>query len=212
MQIKNKIAVLGSTGKAGQFLTRELLNQEYPIRLLLRNPEKLRITNPLIEVVSGDARNPDAVREWIKGTTAVISAIGQPVGESSIFGDASRNIINAMEFFSIRRYIVLTGLNVDTPNDLKSPYTAGGTAWMKANYPKTTADKQVEYEMLNASALDWTLVRLPLIELSDEALEINCSLIDCPGEKISAQSLALFLVDQISSKHYPMQAPFIANR
>jgi NAD(P)H-binding len=148
----------------------------------------------------------------LKGTGAVISALGQPVGESSIFSDATRNILQAMDFYEIKRYILLTGLNVDTPGDNKSAYTAGGTAWMKANYPKTTADKQVEWEIIHASALDWTLVRLPLIELTEALPETIKSLTDCPGEKISSASLAVFLVNQIDSKNFLKQSPFIANR
>jgi putative NADH-flavin reductase len=212
MQIKNTIAVIGGTGKAGLFLTRELLKQNFPIRMLLRHPEKLTIQNPLIEIVQGDARDPDAIHELLKGTGAVISALGQPVGESSIFSDATRNILQAMDFYEIKRYILLTGLNVDTPGDNKSAYTAGGTAWMKANYPKTTADKQVEWEIIHASALDWTLVRLPLIELTEALPETIKSLTDCPGEKISSASLAVFLVNQIDSKNFLKQSPFIANR
>ncbi len=212
MQIKHTIAVIGGTGKAGLFLTRELLKQSYPIRMLLRNPEKLKLENPGIEIVAGDARDPLAVQALLKGADTVISAIGQSAGEPSIFSDATRNVVRAMEMYHIKRYILLTGLNVDTPGDHKSAYTAGGTAWMKANYPKTTADKQVEWELLHASTLDWTLVRLPLIELTEEQPETVTSLTDCPGEKISAASLAVFLADQINNKNFLKQAPFLANR
>lgn len=42
----------------------------------------------------------------------------------------------------IKRYILTTGLNVDTAMDKKSVKTAFATEWMKKNYPQTTADKR----------------------------------------------------------------------
>lgn len=38
------------------------------------------------------------------------------------------------------------------------------TDWMYQNYPETTKDKQTEYNPLSESNLDWTLVRLPLVD------------------------------------------------
>ncbi len=41
--------------------------------------------------------------------------------------------------------------------------------------------------------------------------EINVSLEDCPGDKISATNLALFLIEQLSTDKFLKQSPFIAN-
>jgi|SRR5450432_597515 len=210
MQINNTIAVLGGTGKSGQYLIRQLLGRGFSVKMLLRDPLKLQIKSPFIEIVPGNARDPKAIHSLISGSQAVISTLGQPVGEPSIFSDATRNVLRAMNDFQIKRYILTTGINVDTPQDRKSGYTASATEWMKANYPKTTADKQAEWELLEASTLEWTLVRLPLIELTNDSPELKKSLFDCPGEKISATSLAVFLVDQLSDKTYLMKSPFIA--
>ncbi|UWX54956.1 hypothetical protein NYZ99_19880 [Maribacter litopenaei] len=37
---KNKIAVIGGTGKSGTYLVKRLLDLETPLKLLLRNPVK----------------------------------------------------------------------------------------------------------------------------------------------------------------------------
>jgi putative NADH-flavin reductase len=211
MLTKNKIAVLGGTGKSGSYLVRHLLNMQIQVKILHRNPDNLTIQNPFLEIVKGDVRDPQAVQSVIKDCGSVISTLGQPKGEPSIFSDATRNVIRAMNLFQIKRYILTTGLNVDTPQDKKSDYTAVATEWMKINYPKTTADKQTEWEILNDSDLDWTLVRLPLIEFTENKNEIRVSLIDCPGEKIGATSLANFLVEQLNDKTYYKLSPFISN-
>jgi putative NADH-flavin reductase len=205
------IAVIGGTGKAGKYLVKNLLAQHFQVKLLLRNPESFTIKNPLIKIIQGDARDKIALNNLLEGCDAVISAIGQPVGEPSVFSQVTRNIIEIMPKYEIKRYLLLTGLNVDTPFDKKSPQVRFGTDWMKSNYPLTTADKQVEYEVLTESDIDWTLVRLPLIEQTDKVNQLKVNLTDCPGDKISATDLALFLIDQIASPTYIKQSPFVAS-
>ena len=206
-----KVALIGGTGKAGKYLLKQLLAQGFPVKLLHRKPEALQIDHPLVEIVKGDARNYDAIYKLLQDCNAVISCISQPVGEESIFSDATKNILKAMTTLNITRYLVLAGLNVDTPYDQKSPQTQAGTNWMKTHYPKTTAYRQVEYELLAASNIDWTMVRLPLIIQTDNTGPIAISLRDCPGNNISATNLALFLIGQLTDAIYKRQAPFIAN-
>ncbi|MCF2219188.1 NAD(P)H-binding protein [Chryseobacterium sp. PS-8] len=207
----NTIAVIGGTGKSGQFLVQNLLNKQYPIRMLLRNPENFTLKNPLINIVKGDVRNSEAVHHLIKDCDVVISTLGQSVGEKSIFSDATGNIIKAMNSYGINRYIVTTGLNVNTPFDHKNEKVKMATDWMYQNYPETTTDKQKEYELLNESNLNWTLVRLPLINLTDESFVTETSLQDCKGETISATDLAKFLISQMDDQTFCKQSPFLYN-
>ncbi len=203
--------MIGGTGKSGRYLVQQLLSQAFSIKMLLRNPETFQIKSPLIEIVQGDARNFNSVRSLIEGCQAVISTLGQPKGEPTIFSQATTNVIRSMNECGIKRYILITGLNVDTSLDKKNAKTAFATEWMKNNYPLTTADKQIEFELLMESDIDWTLVRLPLIELTEKKTEWKVSLEDCPGEKISATDLADFLIGQLSDETYIRKAPFIAN-
>lgn len=115
-----KAAVIGGTGKSGQYLVENLLKKGYSIKLLLRHPENFTIRSPLIEVVKGDARDKNAIHSLIRGCDVVMSTLGQPKGEKSIFSDAARNIIRAMDHFKIKRYIVTTGLSVNTSSDRKN--------------------------------------------------------------------------------------------
>lgn len=214
MEQLTKIAVIGGTGKSGKYLVHQLLTQGFNLKLLVRNPDQFQIQSPLIEVVHGNVNHYNTVLQLVEGCQAVISTLGlgQPNSETSIFSQATKNVLRAMESCKIPRYIVITGLNVDTPFDQKSPKTQFATDWMKINYPLTTSDKQLEYNLLSESSFDWTLVRLPMIEQTDDKGEIVVSLDDCPDDKISATDLAFFLIGQLSDKTYLRQAPFIANR
>lgn len=213
MQQSSIIAVIGGTGKAGKYIVNQLIQRGFRLKILLRNSEKFVIQSPQIEIIQGDVKDYDKVLSLIKGTEVVISALGlgQPASETSIFSQATTNILQAMKTCNIQRYIVITGINVNTPFDKKSSKTQFATDWMYANYPKTTTDKQTEYAILIESKVDWTLVRLPLIEQTDEISEVQISLEDCLGDKISAINLANFLINQLFDNEYINKSPFLSN-
>lgn len=211
MNTFSKIAVIGGTGKSGKYLVQELLKRRIPIKLLLRKTSHFDIADPLVETVIGDARDYSSVTELLDGCDAVISTLSQPQGERTIFSDAAKNILQVMQEKEVERYIVIAGLNVDAPGDQKSEQVRFSTDWMYQNYPETTKDRQVEYELLRSSSVNWTMVRLPLIIQTEERFPVTVSLTDCPGDKISATDLAGFLVDQLSSETYVKKSPFIAN-
>lgn len=214
MKQDKKIAVIGGTGKSGKYLVAQLIKQGYSCKLLLRNPETVFLKNPLIEIIKGDVQSLDDIRALVAdGCDAVISALGmgKMPNSTSIFSQSTTNIIQAMTEQNIRRYIVITGLTVDTEFDKKGTKTKFATDWMYTNYPLTTTDKQTEYEILKTSNLDWTLVRLPMIEQTEERNEVVVSLEDCLGDKISANDLADFLINQLSDNQYIKQSPFVVN-
>jgi len=213
MNKKSIIAVIGGTGKSGKYLVNELINQGFQIKVLVRNPQNFLINNPQVEMVEGNVSDYNSVFRLIENCQAVISTLGMgiPASEPTIFSESTIHVIRAMNASQISRYIVTTGLNVDTPFDSKKSKTAMATEWMKSNFPRSTADRQLEYEILRKSNLDWTLVRLPLIKLSDQRSLAEANLEDCKGDEISATDLANFLLEQLNSRSYIKQSPFVFN-
>ncbi|RRQ50058.1 epimerase [Maribacter algicola] len=210
--IKHKIAVIGGTGKSGAYLVKRLLELEIPIKLLVRNPEKHCFTNPLVEVVQGDARDYNSILNLIDGCQTIISTLGQPKGEPPIFNDASKNIVKALLKNNLKRYIVVTGINVDTRFDKKDEKTSYATQWMYENFPDTTKNRQEEYAYLaSQEGVDWTLVRLPMIIQTDEKFRVGVNLKNCDGHKISATDLADFLIGQLDDERYIQKCPFLFN-
>ncbi|HEX2919599.1 MAG TPA: NAD(P)H-binding protein [Bacteroidales bacterium] len=203
-----RIAVIGGTGKAGKYLIKELLSQGFRIRALMRNPEKLEL-HPLLEKVKGDVRDYESIYNLINGCDVVISTLGQRKGEEPVFSVSAKNIIKAMSALQVKRYIVLTGLTLDISSDRKRIANKMRSQTMKLFFGKIIHDKEKEYKIIEESSLDWTVVRVPFIGLSDERKDVKSSLTDCDGRIISSASLALFLIDQIEDRNYIRKAPFI---
>ncbi len=83
---------------------------------------------------------------------------------------------------------------------------------MRQNFPAIIADKQKEYEVLSASPVNWTMIRVPLIEQTDQKGTLVVNLEHCPGERIGAADLGKFLIDQLSDQRYIQMAPFVASQ
>jgi len=212
MKQQIKIAVLGGGGRTGKYLVTRLLNQGYSLKLLLRHPETFFLKHPSVEIMKGDAIDPEAIRTLLEGCQAVISTVGQRKDEPLVSSLATENILKAMAEYGIQRYLLVAGINIDTPFDKKGLETSMATEWMRTNFPVIHSDRQKTYSFLSESDVDWTLVRVPFIEFTDTAEEILVSTVDCPGKRISAGCIAEFLTEQLMVDTYSKKSPFIANK
>ena len=204
------IAVLGGGGRTGKFLVAKLIDQGYRLKVLLRSPENFEFNHPSVEIVKGDAIDPISIHALVKNSQAVVSTLGQRKGEPLVAYTATLNILKAMAYYKIRRYVLVAGINIDTSSDKKSAQTLAATEWMKANFPLIQEDRQKAYSALLESSLDWTLVRVPMIEFTEAGGNITVSREDCLGTKITAGDIANFLVQQLTDDRFFRQAPFIA--
>lgn len=214
-----KVAVLGGGGRTGKYLVSQLLKEGFSIKLLLRNAETFTIENSItssikeqqIEIVKGDALDVETIKTLLADCQAVISTIGQRKDEPLVASKATKNILKAMEDYNIHRYVLLAGLNIDTPFDKKSDKTKMATEWMKTNFPLIQEDRQKAYNFLVESNVNWTQVRIPFIEFTDLSSEISVSVEDCLGDKISAQNIANFMISEMMESKFERQSPFISS-
>lgn len=211
MKQPKKIAVLGGTGKAGSYLLNQLVNKGYFVNVLARNPGKIEQSNPLIEVVLGNARDYESIHNLLSGCDAVISTLGPSRGEPDTCSVAVGHIIHAMQELTIQRYIEVAGLAINTPDDRKGFQTRLIVGILRLFFPAVIDDRQKGYLQLEGSKIDWTIVRCPMIQLSSSAGPIKISLTDCPGRKVSTTDLAEFLISQLSEEKFIRKAPFLSN-
>lgn len=205
-----QIAVLGGGGRTGNYLVNQLLKQGFSLKVLLRNPDNFKIENPNIEIIQGDALDFESIKLLLKECQAVLSTIGQRKDEPLVASAAVKNILKAMKEYEINRYVLLAGLNIDTPFDKKSQKTIMATDWMKANFPIIQEDRQKAYNLLEESDVNWTQVRVPFIEFTDKSSEITVDIEDCLGDKISAFDIAAFMTNEMIESNYKRQSPFIS--
>lgn len=67
-----RISVLGATGGTGQAIVRQALARGHQVRALVRRPEGLPVSDPRLEVVVGDARDPAIIEAMVSSQDAII--------------------------------------------------------------------------------------------------------------------------------------------
>jgi putative NADH-flavin reductase len=206
-----KIAVLGGSGKAGKYLVKELIRQGFFVRALARYPGKMQQSDPLLEIIQGNARDYESIYNLISECDAVISTLGPAKNQPDTCSIAVVHIIKAMQALNIQRYIEVAGLGIDATGDRKGYLTRILVTIMRWFASSVIDDRQRDYELLQNSNLRWTIVRCPMIKLTDLSRKVITSLEDRPGNQISATDLARFLIDQLNDEQFICKAPFIAN-
>jgi putative NADH-flavin reductase len=206
-----KVAVLGGTGKAGKFVVDELVKQGYPVKVLVRTPQNTVNNDPLIEVVTGNAKNYATIQRLLSGCHAVISTIGPSKSEATINSIAVTHLIKVMRNLRIKRYIEVAGWGIQAENDKKGLKTRLVGWIIRKVVPARAKARQNVYEMLRASNLDWTLVRSATIELTQAHRKLYVELADAPGNRVSAADLAEFVVNQLKDDQYVGKCPFVAS-
>jgi putative NADH-flavin reductase len=213
---KNKtVALLGATGMAGGYILREALLRGYDVRALARTPAKLDAYKDRISIFPGDARDLSAIQELLKDSDVVISALG-PVKSD---GHAARNIctvatghiIQSMQQQNIKRYIVVSGAAVTLPGDDRN--LKGWLIQTMAQIALSGAvrDKEDEYQLLEKSPVQWTLVRCPLIDAEPYQRNAVATLDTPVSFHVRAGELARFVVEQIVAREYIRKGPFLGS-
>jgi putative NADH-flavin reductase len=206
-----KIAVLGGTGKAGKYVVKELIRRGYHVRALVRDPGKMDQLYPSLEVIRGDACDYDSVFNLVLQCDAVISTLGPSKKQPDTCSVAAGHIIKATNATNNLRYIEVAGLGINAPGDRKGLTTRILVSVMRLFAASVIDDRQKDYQLLKNSNIMWTIVRCPMIKLTDTSGEVKISLEDSPGHHISAADLARFLSDQVNSDQFIHKAPFVAN-
>ncbi len=210
-----KLAVFGGTGFAGSAVVDEALARGHDVRMLVRDPSRGDATRERLTVVPGDVRHAAAVAATVEGCDAVISTVGPRRGEKQgddFLAEAMRTILRAMEEHGVRRIVAISGAGITLPGDHKPlvHVLAGGLVTLLAR--GLVAAKRGEYEVLSASAVDWTAVR-PTRIVEGPATERRRVSLD--GSKMRMRAtrgdVAAMMVDEATSVGHPRQAPFVSS-
>lgn len=205
------VAILGGAGRAGQPLAQAALGAGYRVRLLLRHPEKFIAADPRVTVIGGDAREAAALRQLLTGADALLSTLGNPRGEDTpILSAVTAQLLTLFPEVGIRRYLTVTTL-YDTDQPPADPPTRLAAEYMQQHFPRFMADRREEYRQLQASDLDWTYVRLPLLVAAPATGVVRASLDHLPGGQLTTPDLANWLLTALRDGAYVRQAPFVAN-
>ena len=200
-------AILGASGHTGRMVLQYALRCGHGVRALARNPRKIpdfpEAAGGGLEIIKGDVTNPLSIAELIKGTDAVISALGPSDFQTgfTVHSSAALHLSRLMPGAGISRYVSISGASLSVPTDkfsVRGKFFSGAASVLtkiSGHLNKLLADKRGEYEILSKSSLDWTIVRPPYILPGDYVQDANITPYTLAGSKVRVTELAKALVD-----------------
>lgn len=214
-----KIFLLGATGSSGYEILIRLTQENHHVKVLVRNPEKLKISGlkqkneNQVEVNQGGVFEPEKLIELSKGCDIIISTLGTGTDNSytEIYSQGGRNILSAMRANHIKKLITITSGLIDMSDPSTDNFFLNRI--IRPNFNKVYYD-QTRWETIldDVNDLDWICVRPTY--LTNKAFTGKYRVQDrhCPrgGRKISRADLADFIVKQIDSDEYIRKKPVLA--
>lgn len=212
------IALFGATGKTGRRVLERALTAGYSVRALVRDPSKLTlpsdtVTSEALTVVRGDVLDAAAVEETIAGTDAVLSLFGQVKGSPrTLQTDGTRLIVAAMERQGVSRLVTLSGGGLrDDEHDRPGAGDRVMRTLLQALAGHVLADAEGHLQVLQASGLDWTVVRGPRLTEDAATGSYRVGWVGVgTGMKISRDDLADFILTQVDDRTFVRQLPFVS--
>ncbi|UOE43424.1 NAD(P)-dependent oxidoreductase [Agromyces larvae] len=206
------IALFGATGKTGRRVLDRAIAAGYDVRALVRTPAKLDVTSDRLTVIQGDVTDAHAVDRTVAGTDAVLSLFGQVKGSpKTLQTDGTRAIVEAMQRHGVRRLVTLSGGGLRADGDRPKAADRVMRGLLKLLAGHVLADAEGHLAVLEASDLDWTVVRGPRLLETPGAGTYRVGQVGVDtGMQISRDDLADFILTQVDDRTHVGRLPFVS--
>ncbi|KAL0576568.1 hypothetical protein V5O48_005400 [Marasmius crinis-equi] len=213
-----RVLILGATGPVGIALTKLLIERlssenksdgvEHKIILFVRSPQKLPadvIFSPLVTVINAQLSDIDKLEEALEGVDAVLSALGPSVSKGPFhpsgepLAKAYQGVLGAMRKRGVKRLFAL-GTASNTAEEDKSDVRFGALVTGVATLARNAYKDVVAIGKLITAAedLDWTIVRVPVLN-SKDTKEIHAGYIGDgkTGTILARIGFAVFIIGEL---------------
>ena len=85
------VTLIGASGFVGTAILNELLSRGHKVTAVVRNPEKINVSNSNLRIVKADVSDTDAMTEACKDKDAIISAYNPGWANPDIYEETLRN-------------------------------------------------------------------------------------------------------------------------
>lgn len=205
-----KILILGATGATGQEIVKQLLDQNYEVTALVRDPSKLNIEHSFLTVIKGNVLDKTCLTQSILGKDVVLSALGRgkSLKSKNLISNAVNLLIPIMTEAKVSRLIFLSAIGV-------------GQTFSQANFIQKLifkfilnnvyADKAKAELVIRNSKLQWTLIYPVILTNSPWTGKYKVGEhMEMKGlPKISRADVADFMIKQIKDDSFIMKSPVL---
>jgi putative NADH-flavin reductase len=130
-----KVLIIGASHGIGLETVRAALRAGHSVRAFARSAATIPIEDTNLDKVSGNALDPDTIRNVLRDIDVVIQTLGVDISPrlifegTRLFSDSTRILVDAMNVAGVKRLITVTGLGVGDSRG------HGGLSTMQSSFP-----------------------------------------------------------------------------
>ncbi len=204
-----QVTVFGASGKVGQLVVKQLLADGHRVVAFVHGHAPFEESDHL-KIRRGDIHNAPDVKAAIVGSEIVISTLGSwGTTTKDILGSAMGTIIPAMKTQDITRIVSLTGSGAFAPQDRPSPIDKLSHTAFGLIAGSVLRDGEKHLRLLDASDLDWTVIRSPAMRSFGPASYHLNTKTPFALATVHRQAVVHAIVDQLTATDFLRQAPHI---
>jgi putative NADH-flavin reductase len=195
-------------------LLSQALAEGHIVTVLVRNPAKLEISDERLTVIEGSLQDEHCVEQAIMGAEAVLSALG-PASNQPTFdiSEGMQTILRVMPIAGVKRLVISTGAGVGDPEDEPRLFNRLMNVLLKAAARYVYEDMLKTVDLVRASDLDWTVVRVPMLTDGPATGRVQVGMVGKGmGARICRADLASFMLQQLKSSQFTHKAPTISDQ
>lgn len=207
-----KILVLGASRGVGLQLIVQGLSAGHSITAFARHPEAIAASHDRLRKLKGNVLDPEAVGRAVAGQDAVVCTLGKRTPwepPPDLFSRGTAILLEAMTASGVRRLVCVTGIGAGDSRG------HGGVLYdrlfrgliIKRMYD----DKDRQEALVEASGLDWTIVRPGFLTNGPATGEYR-ALTDLAGVSagaISRADVAHFILQELALGRYVHRHPLL---
>lgn len=205
-----KVVLIGASGFVGSAILNEVLDRGFEVVAVVRNPEKIKISNANLTVVKADVSSSSVVANLVKGSDSVISAYNPGWSNPDMYAETLKvypEILKGVKDGGAKRLLIVGGAGtlfvapdkrvVDTgaiPEEI-----IGGVKSLGEFYLNTlTNEKEIDWVFFSPAGNIFPGKRTANYRLGKDDL-----IVDEKGESnISVQDYAKAMVDELETPQH----------
>lgn len=202
-----KIAVFGASGKTGIKAVEQALAKGYEVKALVRNPQKITLSDEKLSIIQGDVTDMASVEEAVDGVDGVLVALGaSPDMQSDIVMEqGTKNIIDAMKKHGVKRIIVQSSYAMSGEDEgIQFMKQMGMEDEQIGMIKPLLDDKKKQTEVVINSGLEYVLARPLMLTDGEKTGEyrIGEDIEVKQGDSISRADVADFMLKALTDNTY----------
>jgi putative NADH-flavin reductase len=162
----SSILVIGANGGIGRQAVETALASGFHVTAVLRDPSKLSLVHPDLEIVKGNILQPAEFESHLQGKAAVISAIGVKGGlthdkPTTLYSQGNFRLLEAMRRKGIKRVFFISASAVEISPVLPFVVRLVAKYVIQKLLRHMYSDLRAMERLVRQSEADWTIIRPP---------------------------------------------------